>query len=201
MEERFTQNLIDQVKEAQIKLGYAKETVRLYYPVESLNALTGADAKSPEEMLEILEREFDRLPCPADAAGDPADQACASGGAAGACLPGRLTFAVSAGRVEVSIPPEMAEYIHLHTETPPFLAELVELFRHGHGLTRDSILALFRKYDPAYTMEQMPEGSDFDYVLYFENGQPDGWYYCIKEEMGHTIYHRFAKEDYLRLLQ
>ena len=28
--------MTDQVKEAQLKLGYAKETVRLYYPVDSL---------------------------------------------------------------------------------------------------------------------------------------------------------------------
>ena len=36
----------------------------------------------------------------------------------------------------------------------------------------------------------------FDYVLYFKDKTVDAYYYCIKEEMGHTIYHRFTKEDY-----
>lgn len=30
--EKLLKNMTDQVKEAQLKLGYAKETVRLYYP-------------------------------------------------------------------------------------------------------------------------------------------------------------------------
>ena len=36
--EKLIKNIMDQIKEAQIKLGFAKETTRLYYPVESLNA-------------------------------------------------------------------------------------------------------------------------------------------------------------------
>ena len=35
--ERLEQNLIDQMKEAQLKLGFEEETMRLYYPVASLN--------------------------------------------------------------------------------------------------------------------------------------------------------------------
>ena len=34
--ERLIKNMTDQVKEAQLKLGYAPETVRLYYPVQAL---------------------------------------------------------------------------------------------------------------------------------------------------------------------
>ena len=46
----------------------------------------------------------------------------------------------------------------------------------------------------------MPEGSDFDEALYFEDPSIDEYYYCVKEEMGHLIYHRFLKEDYQKLL-
>ena len=44
------------------------------------------------------------------------------------------------------------------------------------------------------------EGSDFDYVLYFRDGRIDPYYYCIHQEMGHTIYHRFLKEDWKQLM-
>lgn len=30
--DRLIENLIEQIKEAQLKLGYAKETIRLYFP-------------------------------------------------------------------------------------------------------------------------------------------------------------------------
>lgn len=32
-------NIIDVIKEEQIKLGYQQETIRLYYPMESINNL------------------------------------------------------------------------------------------------------------------------------------------------------------------
>ena len=37
--EALIQNMTDQIKEAQLKLGYARETMRLYYPLSSLNAM------------------------------------------------------------------------------------------------------------------------------------------------------------------
>ena len=52
---QLIENMIDQIKEAQIKLGYARESVRLYYPVESLNRLMGTTARDGEEMKTFLE--------------------------------------------------------------------------------------------------------------------------------------------------
>ena len=46
----------------------------------------------------------------------------------------------------------------------------------------------------------MPDGTDFDYCLHFPKG---GWTAIItvlREEMGHTIYHRFTEEDYKALM-
>ena len=51
--------MTDQVKEAQLKLGYAKETVRLYYPVDSLNTILGSNAKDDQEMLTLLRKAFE----------------------------------------------------------------------------------------------------------------------------------------------
>ena len=54
--EKLLKNMTDQVKEAQLKLGYAKETVRLYYPVDSLNTILGSNAKDDQEMLTLLRK-------------------------------------------------------------------------------------------------------------------------------------------------
>ena len=57
----------------------------------------------------------------------------------------------------------------------------------------------FAKFSENYVCEKMEPGTEFDYVLYFADGKPDPWYYCVKIEMGHTIYHRFTEADYRSL--
>ena len=81
--EKLLKNMTDQVKEAQLKLGYAKETVRLYYPVDSLNTILGSNAKDDQEMLTLLRKAFEEK-----------------------SSLGELHFHSHAGRVEISIPPE-----------------------------------------------------------------------------------------------
>lgn len=172
--QKFIQNITDQMIEAQIKLGYAKETLRFYYPVPSLNAILGIQAKNAAEMLEILEE-----------SGDFSESVL-----------GTLHFLRHGERIEVSVSPEGAEYVHKHAEKPAFLCELIELFRNPHSCSIDRIRAVFEKYDPLYVCQKMPEGTDFDYVFYFKDGRVDAYYYCIKQEMEHMIYHRFTREDY-----
>ncbi len=174
---RLEKNITDQIKEAQLKLGYAEETVRLYYPLSSLNALLRADVGTEKEMCALLSQGFggeERL--------------------------GRLTFRAHAGRIEIGISPQGARYVHEQVATPAFLRELITLFQTQHAPSLERICEVFGKYDDGFVCEEMPEGSDFDYVIYFADGRVDEYYYCVKMEMGHTIYHRFMKEDYLMLL-
>lgn len=172
------QNIIEQIKEAQIKLGYVKETVRLYYPVSSVNALLGTDAGNAKELLSVLEQE----PAFSDTE------------------LGTIQFAVHEGRIEISIPPEGAEYVHQEVPEPAFLMDIIELFGQHHCCTLEEVKQVFGRYSPDYICEKMPEDADFDYALHFADETIDSYYYCIKEEMGHTIYHRFTKADYEALM-
>ena len=55
--QKLEQNLIDLIKEEQMKLGYQKETIRLYYPVDSLLRLLGKELsieKLQQEQLQQL---------------------------------------------------------------------------------------------------------------------------------------------------
>lgn len=53
---KLEKNLIDILKEQQMKLGYCDEEVRLYYPLSSLNHFFGTD-DSAEAMLDRLQSE------------------------------------------------------------------------------------------------------------------------------------------------
>jgi hypothetical protein len=177
--DKLIQNIIDQIKESQIKLGYVKETVYLYYPVESLNALLDTNAGDEFEMISMLRKAFD-------------DERTNLG---------KIGYHIHKGRVEISVSPEGVEFVNKAVKTSPFLVDLITLFQNHHNCGIEQLKELFSKYSSDYTCEKMEDGADFDYVMYFNQPAIDPYYYCIKEEMGHTIYHRFTKEDYKLFVQ
>lgn len=65
----------------------------------------------------------------------------------------------------------------------------------GHGCTIEELLAIFKKYSGHVHFEKMSNG-EFDYLIYFEDGKPDSYRYCITDEGCYMIYHRFTPEDY-----
>lgn len=168
--DKLEKNIADQIKEAQLKLGYVKGMVRLYYPLESLHTILNSHGNGAEEMCRQLGEMFPHF-----------------------------SFGYRGDRIEVTVPPAYVEYVHREMETPAFLAELIEQFQSNHHLTLTQIQQLFEKYGE-YVWEQMPEGTDFDYVFYFRDPSVDEYYYCIRMEMGHTIYHRFLKNDFEQLM-
>lgn len=178
--DRFLENIIEQIKEAQLKLGFAKEVIRLYFPVESLCRLLQVEHMSGDELLFVLEkeREFKNT------------------------VLGKITFSLCKGeRIEVCILADGAVYVHEHVPNPPFLASIIELFEKNHNLSIEEICACFERFNEHYVCEKMQPEADFDYVLFFPDKKPDSWYYCIKMEMEHTIYHRFSEEDYHSLIR
>lgn len=177
---KFLENIIEQIKEAQLKLGFAKEVIRLYFPFESLCTLLQAECRNGKELLAALEKE--------DGLKDS--------------VLGEIRFSLCRDeRIEVCIPPEGAVYVHEAVPDPPFLKSLIRLFQENHRLTIEEIGMCFAGFNTRYICERMEPGADFDYVLYFPDQKPDPWYYCIRVEMGHTIYHRFTREDYRLLTQ
>lgn len=180
-------NVADQVKEIQLKLGYAREIVRLFYQLTSLNNLLKTDFSTAKEMLQYLGKYYENV--------NEANKEDVS-------INDNfkdLRFIVSGERLEVVVPAELSEYIHSNIEDSPFLKELINLFITKHNASIEEICDLFRKYDDNFVCKSYDEGDDFDYVVYFNDSTIDEYYYCIKVEIGHTIYHRFTKADYEQL--
>lgn len=176
--ERLIKNLTEQIKEAQLKLGYVRETIRLYFPVQSMCDILKTELVSGKELIALLEeeKEFEDT------------------------VLGKLNFTLCRGdRIEVCISARGAAYVHEQVENPPFLERMIEMFQRNHRLTIEEICEFFAGFSNHYVCEKMKPGADFDYVLYFPDHKPDSWYYCVKIEMEHTIYHRFTEADY-RLL-
>ena len=171
-------DITDQLKEAQIKLGFGPSTVKLYYTTAALAALTGADEPDAQAMAAALCKE-------------PSFTASSLGD---------LSFLPHEDRVEVTIPKEGVRYVHEQVEASPFLQALIGMLAGHHHTTMAEVTALFDQQRSPYVCRRMPESAEFDCVLYFPDGQPDGYCYFFKEEMGHLSYHRFRPEDATHLL-
>lgn len=169
--EKLEQNIIDMIKEEQAKLGYRKESIRLYYPLSSLVHLTGADL-GEQEMLDLLS-EF----------GEETKEHL--GGVAVTAKKERFCFL---------IPEEGVVYVKEHTSPNEFIHDLVDLVGR-HDCTMDEIKALFEKQPWPVTVEPVNNG-EFDILIRFGEGANDPYYYCFKDEGCHIIYHRFLPEDY-----
>lgn len=168
---RLEKNIEDIIKEEQIKLGYRREAIRLYYPLKSLNLFlkTDYDIKqmhiSLRAFCDIVEPKF-----------------------------GRVNITNEGERFCFFLPPQASEYVHEHTAASGFLYDFVNTVSR-HGVSMEEILQLFRKYSDHVHIERTTHG-EFDYLVYFEDSKPDDFRYCLTDEGCHIIYHRFTPEDY-----
>ncbi len=173
--EALAANIIDVIKEEQIKLGYRKEHIRLYYPLDSLNTLMGT-VLSCEEMKTVLAAYFQERDS----------------------MFGSVEISCRGERFCIHLPERATEYVHDHTPHSGFLYDFLEVIS-AHGITIEDVLAQFKKYSDHVYFEKMA-GEEFDYLIYFEDETPDAYRYCVTDEGHHMIYHRYTKEDYAQLM-
>ena len=169
--DQLEKNIIDMLEEEQIKLGYIEEAVRLYYPLKSLNRFLGTDVNA-EEMTALLEtfaeKQKERF--------------------------GEMQISEKKDRFCLLIPPQGAEYVHEHMGDNQFLHALTQAVS-VHGTSFEDVFEVFRRFSTQVVIEKMND-EDYDYLVYFADGKPDGYYYCLTDEGGHIIYHRYTKDDY-----
>lgn len=168
---KLERHIVDTIEEQQLKLGYLPETVRLYYPLSSLNRFLAIDV-TVEKMQECLQ----------ECCGYMADKL------------GEVKCSHQGERFCLAIPPEGARYVHEQISSDGFLAELIACVG-THGSTWGEVLSIFQKHSDSVHVQEMTNG-EFNYLVYFEDGKPDDYRYCIADEGHHVTYHRYTPEDY-----
>lgn len=169
---RLQQNLIDVIKEAQAKVGYRKEAIRLYYPLRTINHFFDG-SYTPEQMEEML-------------GGLENYTKEALGGVTVTRKDERFCFA---------IPEEGVTQVHEQMGPNEFIRKLVNLVR-TPDCTIEQVRNLFFATSPEVHFEEIPENEEFEYLIYFEDACIDPYYYCFNKEFGILSYHRFLPEDY-----
>lgn len=167
----LTYNLMEMTKESQLKLGFAREPIRLYYPLESLNHLL--DVELDAEGMSLALQDF------CESVRDTL---------------GNVSFSRNHTRFCILIPEDGVEYVHNQTFNTDFLKTFIDTIQR-HGLTLQDILDVFRQYSDHVACAGI-DSDEFDYLIWFSDGQPDDFRYCIKFEGSHATYHRFTQKDY-----
>ena len=171
--EKLQKNLIDLIKEEQAKLGYRKESVRLYYPLQSLQHFYDCSDSADE-----MQTRLSNFP------------------AIAADTLGAVEISHKGDRFCFVIPESGTEYVHTQMKENEFIRQLVELVG-SHHATMEQIRALFEAQEAPCVITDM-DSEEFDVMIRFTEGE-DSYYYCFKDEGCHVIYHRFLPEDYEEL--
>ena len=87
--------------------------------------------------------------------------------------------------------------MHAHMAENEFLTRFIAAISR-HDCAIEDIRNVFLDFSEEVTLEKI-EGQDFDYLIYFTDGKPNDYRYCITFEGCHVIYHRFTREDFLDL--
>ena len=166
-------NLEDMVLEEQAKLGYRRETIRLYYPLSSLRHLLKNDLDA-EEMDALLEHFADEQ-----------EPDC-----------GPIGFSRRGDRFCIILPERFSELVHEKSDPKAFIVQLAALLGQ-HGVTMEQVEMLFAAQKADYERKPVKDG-EFDELFRFTRGT-DRYFYCFKKEGPHMTYHRFLPEDYADL--
>ena len=167
----FEQMLIDLIKEEQVKLGYRSEAIRFYFPLDSLNHSFNTQFSAGEMTAALTET-----------------LAAYEGGL------GPIQVSCRKDRFEFRLTNTATDYVHANTPSTGFIYDFIEVIAR-HGISMDEVLQVFRRFSDKVHVERV-DYDDFDYIVYFEDGVPDSYIYCMSEEGHHIIYHRFTKTDF-----
>lgn len=171
---RLHKSLIDVIQEAQIKLGYDRHAIMLYYPEASVARLLDLPTDDVSQIEHALTA-FGTYTTP---------------------TLGTVIVEHEEGRFCFRIPAEGAEYVHEKIPDNAFLRAFLSVVS-GLEVDISKILAVFQQFSKDVICEKIDGNEECDYLIYFANGIPDAYRYCIKiEEDGCAVYHRFTPADY-----
>lgn len=170
---KLEQNLIDNIHEAQLKIGYDARPVSFNYFSRSLCHMLGTDAVDENVLNQFAEYAAPHL--------------------------GDVTYRPVKNGWCLTVSAEGAAYVHSSPDSSGFLADLISTVSR-HGIAMEDVLDVFRRYSGNVTVREI-NNDEFDLLVYFTDGVPDDYRYCLAAEpcIGggcHVTYHRFIPEDY-----
>lgn len=170
--ERLERNIIEVIKEFQIKIGYENNPMSLNYPLSSLCGLAGKKCTVAE--MTALMKDFSAYAEP---------------------RLGDIGISERDGIFTLVISEKGTAYVNSLISEKEFIYELINTVR-CHDSKMEDVLGVFHRHSHNVLVTKMEDNGEFDYKVCFEDGVPDEFIYCLTDEGCHISYHRFTKEDF-----
>ena len=163
-------NLIDNILECEMKLGYANTPVSFYYPITSLMELLDCEESEIDSAtLQFQESELTRL--------------------------GKVIIKEQAnekGRYAVTIPVEGICWVREHFQSTDFMRLLISKINRP-GNTLEDIVKIFTHFSSEVDVKKV---SDKEWVIGFADESIDPYVYHVEQNEFGFEYHRFTREAY-----
>ena len=163
---------MDTIHEGQVKIGYEKSSIQVYYNLPSLEALLDVYVPSAKEM-DVLMKVFEKQV---------------------ESTLGTIHVTRQEERYCFFIPEEGTKYIYDTYGDNTFLKELITTTQQK-DCTIEDVLAVFKKQSPNVVCQKTPD-AEFDYVIFYKDKSIDEFIYCFNVGQMGVYYHRFTEADY-----
>lgn len=171
-------HIIDTIKEWQLKIGNIDTDIRLYYPKSSLcDYMEVPESVSNDDLLEML---YDYME---NKVGEL----------------GKVNITYNKDRYCIGVLDKGCKYVEDNIETPGFLTDFLAALKTQKF---EEILEVFKKYARENNTELVfeKETDGLGTVLYLKDENVEPYVYCVEQDDFGITYHRFAKDDYLKIL-
>lgn len=167
------ENICDTIKEWQMKIGYRREKMQLFYKDQSICSLLNIDLNTKGTKLGKILADFSKY----------------SADRLGEC---RYSYQGSRWCIEVS--EQGTLFVKEQVKESLFLKDFIETVT-KRNVTLEEIKSVFSTYSKDYVFEDRTK-EDLGYVFFFQDDTIDKYVYCIELDEFGTTYHRFTKKDY-----
>lgn len=170
---RLCQNLIDVIIESHMKLKYSENSIGIHYILPSLGHFLNC-SPTREEILPKLQAALSE---------------CSE-------TLGAVRISETDKGYCCTVSKEGVRWIHENITPSAFCVEFFALIR-SRDYSIEDMIALFQKHSDKVHAEHITDNDEFDWLLYFEDGTPDPYWYCFNTMDLCVTYHRYTKDDYL----
>lgn len=167
------ENIIDNILESFLKLGYADTSIDLYYPVSSLLILLNCDKENLDKAINDFRHEVVN--------------------SLGYINIKELSY--EKGRYKIEIPVSGVEWVNKNYKPTSFLESFINEIQKPNQ-TIDKILDVFYSFSKDIIINELK--SDM-LAISFKDKKIDKYIYLIEQNEFGLQYHRFSEKEYLRI--
>ena len=170
----FEKNIIDTMKEWQIKIGSFDSNIRLYYPKESICRYLKLDKDIENELLCRYTEHYFTVHAP---------------------HLGNVRVSAEHDRFCVLVDKDGCDYVENRIEEPKFLTEFLRVLK-SQDMQR--IIDFFEEYAKEHetNISVWKEENELETAISFIDENVEPYIYCIDQNEFGITYHRFTKEDF-----